>query len=176
MLPIGPLMIEHRLIERMIKILRMKSVSFDETKIADVNFIDTAVDFIRMYADRCHHGKEEDILFRELKKKQITDEHKKIMDDLIKEHVWGRETTKKLVSAKKSYLSGNKESVHEIVRFMKELAEFYPVHIAKEDKHFFVPVMEYFTQEEKDAMLQESWEFDRKLIHEKYESVVKKLE
>jgi len=38
---------------------------------ADTAFIDTAVDFIRTYADRCHHGKEEDIRFRELKKKPI---------------------------------------------------------------------------------------------------------
>jgi hemerythrin-like domain-containing protein len=35
-------------------------------------FIDTAVDFIRTYADRCHHGKEEDILFRNLAKKKTS--------------------------------------------------------------------------------------------------------
>ena len=32
----------------------------------DPVFIDTAVDFIRTYADRCHHGKEEDLLFKAL--------------------------------------------------------------------------------------------------------------
>jgi len=33
-------------------------------------------------------------------------------------------------------------------------------------------VMKYFTQEEKDAMLREGYEFDQKLIHEKYRDVV----
>ena len=35
-------------------------------------FIDIAVDLIRMYADRTHHGKEEDILFRDLEKKSLS--------------------------------------------------------------------------------------------------------
>ena len=68
MLPAGPLMIEHRLIERMIKILDRSLRKMEREKELDLNFIDTLVDFIRTYADRCHHGKEEDILFRDLSK------------------------------------------------------------------------------------------------------------
>ena len=37
-----------------------------EFAFVDPVFIDTAVDFIHTYADRCHHGKEEDILFKAL--------------------------------------------------------------------------------------------------------------
>jgi hemerythrin-like domain-containing protein len=56
---------------------------------------------------------------------------------------------------------------------LKELAEFYPKHIEKEDKNFFFPCMEYFTKNEQDVMLDEFWEFDRNLIHEKYRKMVK---
>jgi len=175
MLPIGPLMIEHRLIEKMIKVVDAELDRIVKTRKADVCFIDTVVDFIRTYADRCHHGKEEDILFRELKKKPITGEHRKIMGELRREHVQGRETVKKLVLAKESYGKGNKRSVDEIIELFKKLAEFYPVHIVKEDRHFFIPVMKYFSDEEKDAMLRESWDFDRKLIHEKYKNMVEEL-
>jgi hypothetical protein len=52
------------------------------------------------------------------------------------------------------------------------LVEFYPRHIEKEDKHFFIPCMDYFTEAEKEAMLKEEWEFDRSLIHEKYRNIV----
>ena len=55
-------MIEHRLIEQMLK---MVSHTFERVRQAhsiDPYFVDTAVDFIRVYADRTHHGKEEDIL------------------------------------------------------------------------------------------------------------------
>jgi hypothetical protein len=53
---------------------------------------------------------------------------------------------------------------------------FYPAHIAKEDKHFFIPCMEYFTKKEQDSMLQAFWDFDRRLIHEKYRGLVERLE
>ena len=55
---------------------------------------------------------------------------------------------------------------------MSLLVDFYPKHIEKEDKRFFLPVMSYFTGEEKDLMLQEGFLFDQKLIHEKYKEVV----
>ena len=65
----APLMIEHRLIERMISLIKSTLVQIETTKEVDPLLVDTAVDFIRMYADRTHHGKEEDILFRELSKR-----------------------------------------------------------------------------------------------------------
>jgi len=59
---------------------------------------------------------------------------------------------------------------------MEALVKFYPIHIEKEDKHFFIPCMDYFNGEEKDAMLKEMREFDRNMIHEKYTRVVEEHE
>jgi len=56
------------------------------------------------------------------------------------------------------------------------LVNLYPKHIEKEDKRFFLPVMSYFTREEKDSMLQEGFAFDQNLIHEKYKEVVQLAE
>ncbi len=68
MQPISPLMIEHRIIKRMIKIINSKLEEYKKTKTPNKLFIESSVDFIRIYADKTHHGKEEGILFRELKK------------------------------------------------------------------------------------------------------------
>jgi hemerythrin-like domain-containing protein len=57
-----------------------------------------------------------------------------------------------------------------------KLVEFYPEHITKEDKNFFIPCMQYFTRKEQDDMLNEFWEFDKKLIHEKYRKIVESYE
>jgi hemerythrin-like domain-containing protein len=62
----APLMIEHRLIERMIHVVNHALELVERTKAVDPVFVDLAIDFIRTYADRTHHGKEEDILFRKL--------------------------------------------------------------------------------------------------------------
>lgn len=168
MMPIGPLMIEHRLIERMIALMENELQEAEKKNRADARFIDAATRFIRTYADRCHHGKEEDILFRELKKKNISQEHKKIMDELVEEHTWGRETTRRLVDRNARYEKGDGDVFPEIVDCIGQLVRFYPKHIEKEDKHFFIPVMDYFSDSEKDAMLKEGYAFDSNLLHEEY--------
>ena len=59
---------------------------------------------------------------------------------------------------------------------MRTLCDFYPVHIAKEDRTFFAAAGAYFTDEEDQALLARYREFDRTMIHEKYGSVVESLE
>ena len=176
MMPIGPLMIEHRLIERMIEVMKQKLKRWETERKADPPFIETAVDFFRTYADRCHHGKEEDILFRELSKKPISNDHKRIVEELLEEHRWGRKTTGRLAEASEAYRNGDAEAVSTILECVKVLVEFYPKHIEKEDRRFFIPIMDYFSKEEKEAMLNEEYEFDRVLIHEIYRAKVTKAE
>ena len=171
----GPLMIEHRLIEEMLIAIERALVRVEQTKAVDPNFVDTAVDFIRVYADRTHHGKEEDILFRELKKKSLSTEDRQLMDNLIEEHIFSRNTTKALVEANRRYREGNENALGDVTGLLKTLVEFYPIHIRKEDEVFFPASRTYFSETEDQAMLMEFWEFDRKMIHEKYKAVVQGL-
>jgi len=148
----------------------------NERSRADVELLTVAVDFFRTYADRTHHGKEEDILFRELAKKPLSPKHKRIMDELVAEHVYARNTVSALVGAKNNYKEGNPESLKDIIKYVAELLRFYPAHIVKEDQHFFYPILEYLSKKEQDDMLAEFWEFDRMLIHEKYQKIIEELE
>jgi hemerythrin-like domain-containing protein len=183
MQPVGPLMIEHRLIERMLNLMQKE---FDRIKanmevdpefaFVDPVFIDTAVDFIRTYADHCHHGKEEGLLFKALEEKNLSQEHRRIMAELVKDHAWARETTNNLVKAKEGYLLESPGAVNDLMLHFEELVGFYPRHIEKEDQHFFIPCLAYFSEAEKTALLEEMAEFDRRLIHEKYQGVVDKIE
>jgi hemerythrin-like domain-containing protein len=172
----GLLMIEHRLIERMISIIKNVLVQIESTQIVDPVFVDTVVDFIRTYADRTHHGKEEDILFRDLSKRDLSTDDQQVMKDLIEEHIFGRQTTQALVEANARYRNGQKSVLPEIAEKLRTIVEFYPKHIEKEDKIFFPASLAYFTDEEDQSMLAEFWEFDRNMIHEKYKSVVEGLE
>ena len=172
----APLMIEHRLIERMLSVIKDVLAKIESKHKVDPVFVDIAVDFIRVYADRTHHGKEEDILFRELNNKPLTTEDRQIMKELIEEHVFGRQTTKALVEANTRYRNGDETALTDITANLKTLTEFYPSHIEKEDKVFFPSSRTYFTDEEDQAMLAEFWEFDRNMIHEKYKLLVKGFE
>jgi hemerythrin-like domain-containing protein len=172
----GPLMIEHRLIERMLTVIQDKLDLVEKTKRIDPLFVDKAVDFIRTYADRTHHGKEEDILFRELRKRNMSDADRKVMDELIEDHVFGRSTTKALVKANELYRNGDAAALGDISSCLRTLVEFYPGHIEKEDKIFFPASRAYFSEAEDQAMLAEFMDFDRAMIHEKYRSLVDELE
>lgn len=175
-MPIGQLMIEHRLIERMIALMHKELSAHENVKKIDPSFIDLTVDFIRTYADRLHHGKEEGILFRDLKKKSISIEHRKAMEDLIEEHEWGRKIVGKLGEANEKYRRGDLESAGVVAQCLNDLADFYPRHIEKEDKHFFIPCMDYFDAEEQQAMLEEEQEFDKSFIHRLYKEKVERME
>ena len=172
----GPLMIEHRLIERMLAHIRLKLSEIEASKAVDPLFVDTAVDFIRTYADRTHHGKEEDILFRELETRNLSDVDRRLMNELVEEHAFGRKITRELVEANTRYRSGDPSALAVIAGNLETLAEFYPRHIAKEDKMFFPAARAYFTDEEDQALLAKFWEFDRQMIHDKYKAVVGALE
>ena len=172
----APLMIEHRLIERMLSVIKDVLAKIETKHNVDPVFVDIAVDFIRVYADRTHHGKEEDILFRELNNKSLTPEDRQIMTELIEEHVFGRKTTKALVEANTRYRNGDETALADIAANLKTLTEFYPRHIEKEDKKFFPSSRTYFTEEEDQAILAKFWEFDRNMIHEKYKSLIEGFE
>ena len=167
---------EHRLIEKMLHIFNREIQRISELNKINTIFIESAVDFFRTYADRTHHGKEEDILFRDLVKKNLSPEHDRIMKELVEEHIYARKTVGKLLEANTKYFEGDESSPEEVLRCLKALSDLYPRHIEKEDKHFFFPILDYFTKREQDAMLQEFWDFDRNMIHEKYKKLVDQYE
>jgi hemerythrin-like domain-containing protein len=176
MKPIGLLMREHRLIERVVAQLGGELGKIRQTVDITPGFIDSAVDFFRTYADRTHHGKEEDILFAELERKQLSPDHKKIMDGLVQDHIRARKTVKHLVAAKNEFLLGRSDSLTEIVTSIEDLIKLYPAHIKTEDSSFFYPSMEYFSTQEQDDMLKRFQEFNQQLIHERYQKIVEELE
>jgi hemerythrin-like domain-containing protein len=176
MKPAGPLMTEHRLIERMVALLDRTLDRMRGAEEVDSRLIVTGVDFFRTYADRTHHGKEEDILFRELGDRPLSDAHRDIMQRLVQEHVWAREAVGRLSDANDRYRRGEDDALSTMIYELNKIVEFYPAHIEKEDRRFFIPVMDYFSGAEQQAILDRFCEFDRQMIHEKYTGVVDEIE
>ena len=175
MQPRGLLMIEHRLIEEMISLIGELADQAESSRRIDPVSIDKAVDFVRTYADKTHHGKEEDILFRDLEAKEMSSSDAKIMEELIGEHKYGRKTVGELVDAKDKYVNGSADALDTIIEKLKAIVAFYPPHIAKEDKVFFPSTMNYFSEKEKEDMLREFWEFDKEMIHKKYQLLTEEM-
>lgn len=172
MLPVGPLMVEHRLIERMIGLLAKEAKRIRATGKADTDFVLSGIEFIRLYADRSHHGKEEEILFRELKAKPLSPDHRRVLEELEAEHVQGRKSVARLATVRERVIKGEAAAVRDLAALLEDLAKFYPAHIEKEDRDFFLPCMDYFTEEEQARLLEEEETFDRNLLTTHFEGLL----
>ncbi len=169
--PIGLLMIEHRLIEKIVPVLVKEVAKIEQGLPVDGEFLIQAADFFHNYADLFHHGKEEDILFRELKAKEIKADERELLDQLVSEHQAARETVKAMAAAAAAGESSERSA--EIIKALKFLIELYPRHIKSEDEIFFPESMGYFSAAEQGTMLEEMNEFDKKIALRNYHSVMK---
>jgi hemerythrin-like domain-containing protein len=176
MMPVGHLMIEHRLISRVALVLERMREEVARDRKVDPAAIDGVVDFIRTYADRCHHGKEEDVLFRECRGKALAPELARTMQELLDEHGQGRVLVARLAAAAARQRAGEPGALDEIGVLLGTISAFYARHIETEDEHFFVAVMDYFTKAERDAMYRECLRFDQRIIHDRYRELAEKLE
>ncbi len=168
-------MIEHRLIERMLALFAGEQRRISESGEVDHGFLNISLDFFKTYVDKFHHGKEEDILFRELAAKPLSPEDKKMLDELIEEHGRTRKAIERLEGARRQ-LADKRPAITEITKHMETLIKWYPVHIEKEDKHFFISAMNYLGAEEQAVMLEKSREYDRSFTQQRFVGVIKDLE
>jgi hemerythrin-like domain-containing protein len=175
MKPIGPLMVEHRLTDRMLELIKEQILTLRSGAAADIRFAGQVIDFFRTYVDLCHHGKEEDILFKVLAGKKMSSAHTRIMDELIQEHRTARTIVAELGRAKDLHSGGGDRSSG-IMTIYEKMVEIYPPHIEKEDHHFFFPCLEYLSAGEQDRMLAEMQDFDAKLFHQTYAALIERLE
>jgi hemerythrin-like domain-containing protein len=176
MLPVGLLMIEHRLIERLINLMDSQAVKIEKENKIDLDFLAFAIDFLRTYADKCHHGKEEDILFKTLEQKSLSAEHREMIKDLLHDHIRSRKMVAALSESKDKCLQGEKLALKDITGLIQGLVQLYCRHIRKEDKDFFLPMMGYLNQQEQSKMLRDFQDFDQNFIHCVYRDGLASLE
>lgn len=172
MSPAGALMVEHRLIERMIRLMREQVERIDEQQTCDSEFITAAVDFARRYADRCHHAKEEEILFRDLEARPLDEPLRQMVQELIDEHARVRDLLDRLGDANDRCQHGDTKALGEVRQRLEELTTLYAMHVETEDKRFFMPAQGYFSKQELSAMLGRFRDFDQQLLHQQYREVV----
>ncbi len=174
MKPTGPLMIEHRLIERMLALFADGQRRMSDTGTADHGFLGISLDFFRTYVDKFHHGKEENILFKELAAKPLSSEDRNMLNGLIEDHGRMRHAVERLTDI--AAVQDGAASTAAIAEHMETLIKGYPAHIEKEDRHFFISGMNYLNADEQASMLEKMGEFDRNFTQQRYLAIVRELE
>lgn len=123
---------EHQLILRMIALVEKNTALLEAGKFRNWQFYLDAVDFIRNYADRFHHAKEEDVLFVELIRNGMPEKQSPI-EAMHMEHDQGRAHVRALEAAAQQALDGEPGQGAIIAAHAKGYATLLRGHIDKED-------------------------------------------
>ena len=146
------LMDEHQLILRMIALVEQKVAALEQGRFDNWQFFLDGVDFIRNYADRFHHAKEEDVLFAALVNNGMPAKQSPI-EAMHLEHEQGRAHVRALEAAARQALAGNPWQVPVIVEQARGYTALLRSHIAKEDTILYPLAERVLPQEVRAAML-----------------------
>lgn len=128
---------EHQYILRMLKVLKTLCLHTFYTKEVYYKGYRDAIDFIRNYADKFHHGKEEDILFEKMSKELGEAIRQGPIYGMLAEHDLGRLFIKNLEDALTQAENGNEESKVDIIANAIAYTDLLHRHIDKEDNAIF---------------------------------------
>lgn len=147
---------EHHSIMKVVEALRRIGRRLERDPSPDLEQLREVVRFMREFADRCHHGKEEDLLFPALEAKGVP-ESGCPLGALRSDHVKGRSLVGALSDAIDALAKGEREALGRIRSAIEGICELYPGHIWREDEMVF-PMVDRLLSSADRAELQRGFE------------------
>lgn len=123
---------EHQGIILMLRILDKMCDMLDAGEPVDTDHLERSVEFLKVFADTCHHAKEEEILFPAMERAGIPKEGGPI-GVMLREHETGRNYVRGLSKAVTDYASGKSDAARTIVENARNYIALLAQHITKED-------------------------------------------
>ena len=173
------LMSEHRVIERVITAVENGAARLENGQPIRPEFFLDAADFIKGFADGCHHHKEEGVLFKSMEAAGVPVEGGPIGMMLI-EHEQGRAFTAGMRAAAARLQSGDASAAAAVVQNARGYAALLRQHIQKEDRVLFPMADRFLPLSAQDQVMDgfEHVEHEEtgEGVHEKYLALAKRLE
>lgn len=171
---------EHKNIKRMLKVIRKYCLRILKDEKVDYSDFYRIIDFVRNYADKHHHGKEEKLLFNKMVDEIGSTAEKLVKHGMLVEHDLGRLYIMNLEEAVKKVQEGNEESKLDIIANAIGYVDLLNRHIKKEDDVVY-KFAERSLNKETLVKLQEECaafekEADENKISEKYIALIYELE
>jgi len=133
--PTGVLREEHQLILKVLDVVQAL-LEKGEAGDWDLDAWQDCVEFFRLFADACHHGKEEDLLFPELESCGVPREGGPIAVMLF-EHKQGRGFVARMAKALEDARQGENEPLARLEHAARAYLQLLRAHINKEDNVLF---------------------------------------
>jgi hemerythrin-like domain-containing protein len=173
------LMAEHRIIERVLTSLETATQRVQQGEQVRPGFFLDATDFVKGFADGCHHKKEEGVLFKAMVDNGMPAQAGPIAV-MLAEHEQGRTYTRALRAAATQLQDGDASASGAVVANARGYAMLLRQHIAKEDGILF-PMADSVIPPAEQGLVSEGFERVEHEetgagVHEKYLALAEALE
>jgi hemerythrin-like domain-containing protein len=169
---------EHLLIVAMLQVIDAACAKMESGEKPDTAHLAAMIDFIRNFADKCHHAKEENLLFPAMEKAGISRDSGPI-GVMLAEHVAGRNFVKGMDQALEKIKSGDDAASEQFIADAQEYVHLLDAHIMKENNVLFMMADERLSDRQQQELLEGFDRVEREEIgagvHEKYHDLLHRL-
>lgn len=169
---------EHKAIKLVLRIVEKICTGIESGKPANVEHLEKIVEFIKVFADTCHHGKEEDLLFPAMEAAGIPRQGGPI-GVMLEEHTLGRNYVKNMRTAVEEYKNGNAAASKTFITNARNYNALLSQHIDKEDNILYQIADMHIPEDEQEKLLKEFERVEVEKIgvgkHEEFHELLKQL-
>jgi len=178
MKPTEELIREHKAIKMMLGIMGKIAENIQNGKEVEVKDVKDIVNFLRIFADKCHHGKEENILFPALLATGIPSENGPI-GVMLYEHTQGRTYIQEMNDGAEDWENHDAASAQSIANAMLNYSTLMQTHILKEENVLFVLANQRLSVPKQEEILAKFGQIEEEVvghgIHEKFHQLLDQL-
>ena len=178
MTPTEQLKEEHKAIKLALDILEKICQRIDAKKEVKPSDIENMLDFIRTFADKCHHGKEEDLLFPALEETGIPREGGPT-GMMLMEHTQGRNYVKGAAEAFSKFGKEDETAKEIFTQNVKNYISLLREHIDKEDNILYMIADMHIPEEVQKELLEKFQKVEEEKIgqgkHEEFHRILEEL-
>ena len=169
---------DHRVIQQVVAGMSAVADLLDSGKQVDPSVLSDLVQFLRVFADQCHHEKEEQHLFPLLATKANVST-KRELESLQREHRSAKQLVGQLAKVAAIYVHNPAAVRYRVIDLLQQLVELYPAHIWKEDFLLFPLAQQNLSETEQQDLKDKFEDVEREVgedVHAGFEILARKLE
>lgn len=174
----GILRHDHEVISTMLEVTEALAGRLLQGEPVEPRLLDDALEFLQVFADRCHHGKEESVLFPELERNGLP-AHGGPIGVMLHEHDVGRGFIGAMREAATAYRAEKAGSGAAWARAALGYVELLRQHIQKENEVLFVMAERMLSPADQERLAAEFDRVEKEQLgegrHERMEALMQRL-
>lgn len=171
---------EHKAAKRMLVVMRKYCYKVLKNDQIDYEDFYRMIDFVKTFVDEHHHGKEEKLLFNQMKDKLGVVAQKLITHGMLVEHDLGRLHIQQLEAALKKVIGGDEQAKLDLIANAISYCDLLNRHIDKEDAVVYTYANNNLDQETLDQINMECKAFEARAqeqeTQDKYMAILEEME